>query len=148
MELVLLDCSRHSPSHLPTLPLTAEDAASQPSFPHSGIGVPCLLLFGGNSLTGLSLWPLDEPVYSSSHSKADKLLWVSAEMGNSQHFSLRAMVGCVLRARAGTHRALPFLSLVIQSCFAFLSEQGTKLLSAVRGCTHETIRDVAKGICI
>lgn len=96
MELVLLDCSRHSPSHLPTLPLTAEDAASQPSFPCSGTGVICLLLFGGNSLAGLSLWPLDEPVCSSSHSKADKLLWVSTEIGNSQHFFLRATVGCAM----------------------------------------------------
>lgn len=81
-------------SHLPTFSLIAEDPAYQPGFPHAGISVTCLLLFCGNSLRRLSSWPLDEPVYSSSHSRADKLLWATRAEGNSQHFLLVFLVGC------------------------------------------------------
>lgn len=66
-------------NHLPTFSLVTQDAAYQPSFPLAEISVTCLLWLCGNSLTVLSSWPLDEPVYYSSHSKADNLLWATRE---------------------------------------------------------------------
>lgn len=95
-------------NHLPTFSLITQDTAHQPSFPLSEISVTCLLWFCGNSLTVLSSWPLDEPVYSSSHSKADKLLRATIEKGNSQCF-LFAFIGwlCCVWTWSGMHQALP-----------------------------------------
>lgn len=73
-------------NHLPTFSPITQDTAYQPSFSLSKISATCLLWFCGNSLTVLSSWPLDEPVYSSSHSKAGKLLRATTEKGNSQCF--------------------------------------------------------------
>lgn len=118
-------------NHLPTFSLITQDTAHQPSFPLSEISVTCLLWFCGNSLTVLSSWPLDEPVYSSSHSKADKLLRATIEKGNSQCF-LFAFVGwlCCVWTWSGMHQALPpvfFFSPVLtsQNHFVTFSKQNT-----------------------
>ena len=146
MAFILLECSRLlCQSIFPHFLSLHGTRHTNPVF-LSEIGVTCLLWFCGNSLTALSSWPLDEPVYSSSHSKAAKILWATRKKETPSVSSLHLLLGC---AGYGLEPACIRLCLLYffpvltcQNCFVTFSKQNTKLLlccptgerSSTQGC--------------